>query len=169
MPAVKYLAAHVWFSPYVSGSSDPSTKSGTFTSIGRVNRLDWTPEIEERDIYAPDPAQQVLVDTIVVKKGLRFTIGLVECGLIQWQLAFGSLPLTAGNTQYNPLEGLGHQKGWVKVQWYDQNGDLFNTCDVFSSLMLDGSINFGEQEVNATLSGKVIASTLNSGVFVNVS
>lgn len=171
MSEPKYLGNHVWFVAESAGVSTAAIKpaTGSFAKAGIIKSLRMMPQVESRDIYSPDPGQLTLQEKLAVKKTLKFQFTLGEVGPLFWQLVFGSLALTAGSAvQYNPMEGIGAVRGWVKIQQYDQANVLYNTVDLWSYLEVSGQADFTDSEATVDVDGTVMRSTLNTGVFATL-
>lgn len=147
---------------------DPA--GGTFVNLGRVSRIRFSPQVELKDVIAPNPGQQVRIDSIPVQKLLDFSATIKEVSPLSWRLAFQSaLALNAsGSTNYNPGAGNGVLKAWVKIQQYDHDGTLYNHVDLYAALMIDGDLDLDASEIDTTIRGRVIESAYNAGTFANL-
>lgn len=166
MPTKVHLGNHVWFCPYSAGVSDASTKpaTGSFTKVGPCTSLTVTPTVDSRVIKVPNPGVNQVEDVIAISQDLTISAHIVATEKLFWQLLWQSLALTAGSSvQYNPGEGVGLVKAWIKIQQYDQSNALFNTVDLWSALTIGGGVQFGEAPIEFDLGGQVMHSTLNTG------
>jgi len=152
-----------------SGTASRSAKPGAadtgWIDPGILDSLKVGKSSDKRDIFAPTPGQRRLYDVIEVNRDLKFTLSLKEASPLMFEHLFGTLPLDAASTQYNPLEGA-TKKGWLKIQQYDHADELVNTVDVFCFIEIDGDVEFGEETVSYDLICRVLHSTLNTGALI---
>ena len=142
-------------------SAKPGATDTGWVDVGILTEVGIEPQTEERPIFAPAPGRLRKYDVLETKDDLQITLRGEELSPLAIQALFRTAALTAASTQYNPLEGQS-LKGWLKVQQYDQNDQLFNTVDVFVHLKV-GALTFGDDVARVEFAGSVLHSTLNSG------
>jgi hypothetical protein len=107
-------------------AAKPDAADTGWIDPGILDSLKVGKSSDKRDIFAPTPGQRRLYDVIEVNRDLKFTLSLKEASPLMFEHLFGTLPLDAASTQYNPLEGA-TKKGWLKIQQYDHVDALVNT------------------------------------------
>ena len=170
MAESKYLGNHFWLAPEAVGTSTITIKPGTgsFTKIGECGSFSVRPGVTVKEIMQPSPGQMRRGDVIPISAVLDVHAHVVQVSPVFWQLLWNTLALVVGANQYNPGEGLGLLKGWVKVQQYDQANALYNTVDLWAALTIDSDVSFGESPVEYDITARIIQSTLNTGSFVTL-
>lgn len=148
----------------VSVSSKPDAADPVWeaNSIGDIEEFTLTPENEEYEKMAGRPGTLVVVDVIELSKKLTLKWKTQDVKPLVHQLLFGTLGLTGGSNQANPLEGDLIVKGWLKFQAYAGSsrrvtGDLWCRLKVTSAEPWSGK-NIVQVEIEA----KSIHSTLNT-------
>jgi hypothetical protein len=80
------------------------------------------------------------------------------------QLLFGTSALDATSTQWNPTEGPGRVKGWIKHQQYDQNDVLKTVADLYCSISIPEDATFDPAALTEiALEARLLTSSLNTG------
>jgi len=143
-------------------SSKPGAADTGWIDLGILRQVSVQNERDEKEIFAPTPGVLRLYDVVETKRQITFKLTADQVTPLAFELMFGTLALTSGSTQYNPLEGA-IKKGWLKVQQYKQDDSLFNTVDVFIAIKVSGEITFGDNIVSAEFEARVLHSTLNTG------
>lgn len=152
-----------------SGNASSTSKPGaTDTSWGKlavVKTLEIDPG-NQTPYELTEPAPGLLQRTDVIMPGSLpvWSVTLKELDVLAFELAFNTLALTTGSTQFNPGERNATVKGWVKFQAYDQLNNSVTTVDSYASISLKSGITFDPTQVTEVqLEIKPLFSTLNTG------
>lgn len=117
-------------------------------------------------VRGPAPARLRLKKVIYpyVEQMIEFTTEQV--GRRALQLAFETLALASGDTQFNPQAGQANVEGWLRVQVINYTGDTHLTLDWWASLTLvDGFSWDPEKLTEPKFQAQLLSSPLNSGSF----
>jgi len=146
----------------VSKTSKPDENETTWIDLGTIESASIEHSSDEKEVWKPSPGQLRLDDVLENKRALSFDVTVNEVSPFAFQLLFGTDDLTSASTQYNPLEGT-TVKGWMKMQQYDHEDNIWNTVDVYVHLKINGAVEFGEDVVKFPIRARVLHSTLNTG------
>lgn len=167
------VGAHVFWAPEggaftipssgtVSRSAKPGSTDTIWATLGVVKDAELDHARSETEIFAPLPGQKRLYDVIETMRKLTLKVTLENVSPLVMQLVFGSLPLNASSTQFNPLEGSA-VKGWAKLQLYDDQDQLVLTVDAYCRMKLASALALGDSAVQPSIEFSFLHSTLNTG------
>lgn len=169
----RIIGAHAWF--FREGASFTVPTAGTcareakpgaddtgWVEIGIIKDSSVNHEAERLQRFAPLPGGLRLYDEHETKSKITMKLTTDDISPLAIELLFGTLELGDASTQYNPLEGA-QKRGWLKLQWYDQEDTLINTLDVWVNLFIGGEVKMGETLIDVPLTATVLHSSLNTG------
>lgn len=175
--AARIAAAHVWFfregdahtvpSPGTCGrESKPGAADAGWISIGLIKGLSITPEVQPYERYQPSPGRKRLYEILHGKRNLTIKFTSDDMTPLALEHLFGSEKLSGSTEQFNPGEGT-VKNGWLKVQCYGHDDELFLTFDVFVNLEVEGDTPIGGTDggndpVSFSYVARVLQSTLNT-------
>ena len=147
-----------------SASAKPDAADPVWTagSLGDIEEFTWKPESEGFEKMGGRPGDLVVVDRIELSRKSKATWKTSDITPLVHQLVFGTLPLTGGSNQANPLEGGLEVKGWLKFQAYT-GASRRVTGDLWVGLKVTNADPWsGKNIVQAEFEANVIHSTLNT-------
>jgi len=116
------------------------------------------------EVWAPSPGRLRLFDVIPSKSDIILTLTLQQLTPLCIQLLFGTSSLDGTSTQWNPTEGSGRPKGWMKYQAYNQDNVLVTVADLYSSVSIPEDVTFDPSALTeVTIEARLLTSTLNTG------
>lgn len=147
---------------YLARSADPAVKPA-FVSVGDIDEVEVTHRPNYKLHSGPTVRGRRRKYVVPIGAELDFSFTLTELSGWTWEQIFGTDPLNlTGNQQYNPLEVGQPWQGFVKFQQYDGSGTLKNTVDIYAALT-PNSVRMGADEVQVSIKGEALESTLNTG------
>jgi hypothetical protein len=170
------LGAHLYF--FRNGAAFTSPSAGTCSKTSKPGAADtgWVDfgtledvKVEQKgtdiEIFGASPGQLRRTKKLRTKRTLDIMFTCQDLSDIALEVIFGTAALTAGGTQFNPLEG-SELEGWLKGQVYDHRDALWITVDMWACLEADGpvSLNAADGQLNkVSIKAYGIYSSLNTG------
>ena len=143
-------------------ATDPGWASRYLGIVGTVRIQSARGEGVE--VWAPSPGRLRLYDVIPSKSDIILTFTLQQLTPLCFQLLFGTSSLDQTSTQWNPTEGPGRPKGWVKFQAYNHDNVLVTVADLYSSVAIPEDVTFDPAALTeVTIEARVLTSSLNTG------
>lgn len=147
---------------YLSRSDNPAVKPA-FVAIGDIEEVEITPRPEYKLHKGPTARGRRRKYLVPIGAELDFGFTITEMSGFTWEQIWMAAELAlTGNQQYNPLEAGRPWQGFVKFQQYDGDGVLKNTVDIFAALTIT-TVRMGADEVQISVKGEALESTLNTG------
>lgn len=117
------------------------------------------------EVWRPSPGALQLKDIVTIKEKMmiKFTTGEITALAIE-SFYRTSQKLNSLEGQFNPLSGA-MRKGWLHVERYDHENDIFVTMDVWGRLKCLGPLQMGGNDfVKPQWEFTVLYSSLNTGL-----
>lgn len=144
-------------------ASKPGPTDTGWIELGVIQECNISVASEKIPVWIPSSGSLRKSSTLVTKREIKVTIKVGQFGPFAIEMLFGTLALTSGSTQFNPLEG-GNHVGWLKLQCYDQSDVQRLVVDLWVNLEVSGDVAFdGASLVSVTMEADVNHSTLNTG------
>lgn len=115
-------------------------------------------------VHDSGPGHLVVADYIALGQERVETFRCKEVQPETVQMMFATGPLDASSTQFNPDEGLGSFKGWVKSQIFDNQDRLVLTVDQWAMILIPDDVEFSNKALTeVTYEAHCIRAALNMG------
>jgi hypothetical protein len=128
-----------------SVTSKPGAGDNGWVNFGRLKSVSVEKKGTTKELWAASPGQLRRFKIIETKKALDISFTSLDMSDLAIELAFGTAPLTAAGTQFNPLEGA-EVEGWLKGQVYDHRDAQVLVIDMWVFLKAEGQVAFNSAE-----------------------
>lgn len=149
-----------------------SAKATNYAEVGYVedDGFQVTPQIKEREVWAPQAAGGKLVRMDVLQTGYSFDFSakILQNSFLLWELLFGTAAIV-GVGSYTPVGYTTTKKVWIKAMQYDQDNNLTNTVEFWARVKITGTPVFGGEGVSWVLEGQQMYSAVQTGTLAYMS
>lgn len=170
------LGAHLYFFRHGAAYTLPSAGTCSKTSKPGASDTGWIDfgaledvKVERKgtdiEVFGASPGKLLRTKKLRTKQTIDIMFTCQDLSDLVLELTFGTAALTAGGTQFNPLEGA-EVEGWLKGQVYDHRDAQWITIDMWVCLEPDGpvSLNAADGQLNkVSLKAWGLYSSLNTG------
>lgn len=149
----------------VSRDVKPSKDDSAWQKLGIIDTGRIRPgNMPALTVHDSSPGHLVVDDMISLGQERVVTFRCQEVQPETVELLFASAPLNGSSTQFNPDEGTGSFKSWLKFQAFDNQDRLVLTTDLWVMLLIPDDVEFSNKALTQiTYEGHCMRAALNTG------